>query len=315
MADISESEIDAAVSAIMQSDQSESPVVQTSKGPDLSALARTYHERLQSEFAQVGFDPSRVEKLYNKYKTEADKLFKKQILPAASKSVKPTKSDQDWVKNKRRVYELIAGKPLVTFPLVLSRPRLIYAVPSASLVDKHIENWNSWARWQHYDTQETSTKTIAVKFLFYWRNNSPNIVVIKTASADLSIRGFCQAIVQPYLFDVSRANMSLTSYQIAHVGGTSISSGDQYFFSLFAQTDGWFFGGYGDFEHGDFDNTMRHVRCRDIVVPSGQWAVFEVGLSGRYNLDKGSIGYYFAGSGHRIACPSLDLELSLVVQS
>jgi hypothetical protein len=316
MADSSESQIKAAVFAIMERDQSEPPPVQTSKGADLSALARTHHERLRSEFAQAGFDLSRLEKLYNEYKTEAGKLFKKPKQPADSKSVKPTKSDQEWTENKKRVYELIAGRPLVTVPFVLNRPRLIYAVPQASLVEKHIESWNSWARWHHYDTQETgsSTKTVGVKFLFYWRNNSPNVVVIKNASADLSIRGFCQAIVQPYLFDHSSANMGLTSYQTAHVGGTSIGSGDHYFFSLYAATAGWFFGGSGDFQHGDLD-IVRHVRCRDILVPSDQWAVFEVGLSGLYQLDNGSIGYYFAGSGHRIACPSLVLDLSLVVQS
>ena len=152
MADMSKSELKAAASAVMERDQSETPLSQKSQRADLSALRRTHHERLQSEFAKAGFDFSRIEKLYKDYKGEAHKLTKKQLPSVHKKPAKPNRGDHEWVKNKKRVYELIGGRPLVTFPVVIDTPVAIYSIPSGALIDSHIESWNSWAMWNHRDT-------------------------------------------------------------------------------------------------------------------------------------------------------------------
>ena len=175
MAAISNSELKAAVSEIMERDQSETPLSQKSHRVDLSALRRTHHERLQSEFVKAGFDLSRFEKLHNDYTKEARKLLEKQMPSIDSKPVKPTKSDQEWTENKKRVYELIGGRPLVTFPIVIEFPIAIYSIPSGALIESHIESWNSWARWKHRDINSgDDAKQAFLKFLFAWRNNSPN---------------------------------------------------------------------------------------------------------------------------------------------
>jgi len=119
MADISNSELKAAVAVFMERDQSETALRQKSQRVDLSALRRTHYERLQSEFSKAGFDFTRLEKLHTDYKKEARKLLEKQMPSVDSKPVTPTKSDQEWRENKRRVYELIGGRPLVTFPFVI----------------------------------------------------------------------------------------------------------------------------------------------------------------------------------------------------
>jgi hypothetical protein len=62
MAEISKSELEAAVSAIMQRDESKPPSAQMPQRAELSALRHTYHERLQSEIAKAGSNFSRLEK-------------------------------------------------------------------------------------------------------------------------------------------------------------------------------------------------------------------------------------------------------------
>ena len=77
MAKISNSELRAAVSAIMERDQSETPLRQMSKRADLSALSRTHREGLQSEFAKAGVDFGRLEKLHSDYKKERSQTHRK----------------------------------------------------------------------------------------------------------------------------------------------------------------------------------------------------------------------------------------------
>jgi hypothetical protein len=167
------------------------------------------------------------EKLYNEYKEETRKLFEKQIPPADSKPVKPTKSDQEWVDNKKRVYELIAGRALVTFPVVIDAPVGIYSEPSGSLLDSHIQSWNSWASWRHDDSRPTSVeegifRDAYLRFLFAWKNNTPNVAVIKSASADLSFRGLCVAWADPFLLLSSEVFIDLTHLLRVFVGPTTI---------------------------------------------------------------------------------------------
>jgi hypothetical protein len=323
VARISNPELKTAVSAIMERDESKTPLSQVSQRPDLSALSRTYHDRLKSEFAKAGFDFGRLEKLYTDYRKEANRLIEKQMPSVDSRPVRPTKSDQQWTQNKKRVYELIGNRPLVTFPIVIDKPIAIYSIPSGALADSHIESWNSWATWNHRDTEYGSDagRLAFLKFLFAWQNNSPNPVVVKTASADISTRGFCSARANPFSFWNTRTDLLLIPYHRAHVGTTSIRESSFSILFLTAFTHGYLFGGQVDLQATDIDQ-VSHVRCQDIVVPSHQLAIFEVGVRGYYWISSigpgggdGDVNYLFAGSGRRIACPSLALELSLVVQS
>jgi hypothetical protein len=324
MAAISNSELKAAVSEIMERDQSETPLSQKSHRVDLSALRRTHHERLQSEFAKAGFDFSRLEKLHNDYTKEALKLLEKQMPSIDSKPVKPTKSDREWTENKKRVYELIGGRPLVTFPVAIDSPIAIFSIPSGALVDSHIESWNSWARWNHRDKSSgDEDKQAFLKFLFAWRNNSPNPVIIKNASADLSTRGFCFVRADPAVYFGCLTQLFFSVYHRAYVGTTTFSGDDRLILNILADADGYLFGGQVELDSRDI-NRVDHVRCQDIVVPGHGVAIFDVGVEAFYSIlsglygyggGEGMVQYLFTASGRRIACPSLVLEISLVVQS
>jgi hypothetical protein len=66
MPEISNSELKAAVSAIMQRDQSKPPPRETPQPlAELSEFRRTHLELLQSELAKAGLDFGRLEKLYD----------------------------------------------------------------------------------------------------------------------------------------------------------------------------------------------------------------------------------------------------------
>jgi len=78
MPEISNSELKAAVSAIMQRDRSElSPRETPQPLAELSELRRAHLDLLQSELAKAGLDFGRLEKLYDEDKEKAGKLFKK----------------------------------------------------------------------------------------------------------------------------------------------------------------------------------------------------------------------------------------------
>lgn len=320
MLEISNSELKAAVSAIMQRDQSKPPPGEMPQLAELSELRRAHHERIQSELAKAGLDFGRLEKLYAEHKEEAGKLFEKRALPDDSKPVEPPEIDREWTKNKKRVYELIAGRPLVPFPIVLDAPVAIYSVPSASLVDSHIGSWNSWARWKHNDSRSGSGFSFPdweyanIRFLFAWQNNTSNVAIIKRARADLTVRGQLQAIAHPPLLIDVNTDVNLFAYHRVFVGSTSITSDRHYITGTVAHTDGWLKGGTGDFETVDF-NRVKPVIFEDIFVPTNQFAVFDVGLEAEYKIQNGTVHYVFTGLDRYIACPSLVLELSLIVQS
>lgn len=320
MPEISNSELKAAVSAIMQRDQSKAPDGETPRLAELSDLRRAHHERLRSELAKAGLDFDRLEKLYDEHKEKAGKLFEKLMPPDDSTPVEPMEIDRAWTENKKRVYELIAGRPLVTFPIVLDAPAAIYAVPSASLVDSHIGSWNSWARWKHNDSRSGSGFSFPdweyanIRFLFAWQNNTPNVAVIKRARADLTVRGQLQAIAHPPLLIGVNTDVSLFAHHRVFMGSTSMTSNRHYITGTVAYTEGWLKGGTGDFETVDF-NRVKPVIFEDILVPANRFAVFDVGLEAEYKIQNGAVHYVFAGRDRYVACPSLVLELSLVVHS
>ncbi|PVE23762.1 hypothetical protein DC522_14275 [Microvirga sp. KLBC 81] len=320
MAENSRSQVKAAISAIMQRDQSKPPPGETPQNAELSALRRAHLERLQSELANAGLDFGRLEKLYDEYKNEADKVFEKLTPPVDSKPMEPMESDREWTENKKRVYDLIGGRPLVTFPIVLDAPAAIYSVPSASLVDSHIGSWNSWATWKHNDSRSGSGFSFPdweyanIRFFFAWQNNSPNVAVIKRARADLTVRGQLQAIAHPPLLIGVNTDVLLYAHHRVFVGSTSLTTDHHYITGTVAYTEGWLKGGTGDFETVDF-NRVKPVIFDDILVPANQFAVFDVGLEAQYKIQNGAVHYVFTGPSRYIACPSLVLELSLVVQS
>lgn len=137
----------------------------------------------------MGLDFGTLEKLYDKYKQEAGKLYEKLTPRDDPRPVELTERDREWTDNKKRVYELIAGRPLVTFPIVLDAPTVIYSIPSGFLLDSHVGSW----RWKHSDSRSGflfyDWEYAYIRFLFAWHNNTPNVAVIKRARADLTLRG------------------------------------------------------------------------------------------------------------------------------
>jgi hypothetical protein len=120
-------------------------------------------------------------------------------------------------------------------------------------------------------------------------------------------------IVFPNWITFSCAWAMLKAHQKAHVRDTIVSSDFEDLVWLPKCTEGWLTGGIGDIGVEELD-VKPHVRCQDILVPSGETAIFEVGLDGHYYIeDEGIIDFRFDYG--RVVCPALYLELSLVVQS
>lgn len=319
MAAASSSAVEAAVAAIRQRDQAE-PAPGGRRRVDLSALRRTHHERLQSELTRAGLDLASLEKAYQAYRAEADRLLAEQAPAADSKPCKPSRGDREQARARQRAYELLAGRPLIVLPVLIDAPVAIYSQPAGALVDSHIESWNSWATWNHRDDRSTDGRQAYLKFLFAWQNDTPYPVVVRSAGADIAARGFCLARADPSWLDHTNASQGLYAYHRAHVGADQITGDHRLLLYQITHTDGWLLGGEVQMVAEDIDRTS-HVRCRDVVVPGGSIAVFEVGIEADYSLGDVSSGggegmhqFLFAHSGRRIACPSLDLEVVLIFQ-
>ncbi|MET9020695.1 hypothetical protein ABZV93_11975 [Actinopolymorpha sp. NPDC004070] len=323
MTGISKAQLDSAISAIVESGESEPPADGQARHAELSALRRTHYERLRSEFADAdaGF-LGRLQALSREYRDEVASVLERRAPTVESGAVEPTRSDREWIDNRKAVYELIAGRPLVTFPVVIDAPVAIYSTPSSSLIDSHIERWGSWATWLRQDVREANWelpaphfKTASLNFLFAWQNDSANPVVIKRASADLSLRGHCEAIAWPTDWSLvdSNVDLALRAHHRVYLASTAITGYDEYIFYRVAHALPVLLGGtHEDIENVELD-LVKHLACHDIVVPSNRLAIFQVGILTEHLIMNGSVNYFFTGSGRRILCPSLALELSLVV--
>jgi hypothetical protein len=318
MADNPKSQIKAALSTITERDRLARPHWQKSQRDELSALARAHHERLQSELAKAGLDFARLEQLHDEFEKEAEKLFEKRRPPTVSKPTKPSTVNQAWAENKRQVYKLLAGRPSVTFPYFIVAPLEIYADPPDSLLEWHIASWDSWARWRHMVREAhwvfPDFVPTRLRFVFAWRNETALPIVVRSASCDISLLGQCHTQANPPFLLSSNVDLDLWAYEDV-VAGSTITSDDRPCVILHAYTPGFLSGGEGGYDYHEFPpGTVKHVACHDILVPSGEWAIFDVGLRGHYYVMKGEMEYQFEAGANRVTCPALVLELSLVVQ-
>lgn len=320
MAKDPKSKIEDLVSEIMKRDQSKPRSAENPHLAELSRLRGDHIEWLQSELSEAGIDIERLEKQYDKFRKETDKLYGKLTPPDDRKPVELTESDRAWMDNKKRVYELIGGRPLVTFPIVIDAPIAIYSTPSGSLLDSNIESWNSWAKWKHNDSRDGTGflfydwEYAYIRFLFAWHNNSTEVAIVKHARADLTVRGQLQAIAHPPLLVDVNTDLNLYANHRVFVGSTSLTTDHHYITGTVAYTKGWLMGGTGDFATVDF-NRVKPVIYEDILVPPNQFAIFDVGLEAEYKIQKGEVHYVFTGPSRYLSCPSLALELSVAVKA
>jgi hypothetical protein len=81
MAKDPKSEIEDLVSEIMKRDQTRPRPADNPHLAELSKLRSDHIERLQSELAEVGLDFEKLEKRYDKFRKETDKLYGKLTPP------------------------------------------------------------------------------------------------------------------------------------------------------------------------------------------------------------------------------------------
>jgi len=320
MARKSDSDIETAISEIIQRDQSSPRTPGNLHLSELAKLRSAYLEKLGTELNEAGLGLERLQKRYDEFRKEADSLYGKLAAPDDRKPVELTESDQASIANRKQVYELIGGRPLVTFPIVIDAPTAIYSIPSGSLLDSNIASWNSWAKWRHNDKRDGSAflfydwEYAYIRFLFAWRNTSSEPAVVKRARADLTVRGQLQAIAHPPFIGGVNTDVQLYANHRVHVGSSTLARDNHYITGTVAFTEGWLMGGIGDFETVDF-NRVKPVIFEDIIVPPHQFAIFDVGLEATYKIQIGEVNYIFTGPGRYLACPSLAIELSLVVKA
>ena len=179
-----DSDLKAAVSAILKREQSERSELQTSPDPQFAALSRKLGEKLQPIYSAAGFDIKKIRELQSEHRNAFDQLLEKRK-PKIDKSF--TLRLRERTSNKKRALELAGGKPLTITQIVLDKPTSIYATPSGTLVDDHIESWNSWAKvrfikddWGGY---------ARLKFFFGWRNPSSEFSAVINAKGEIVAHG------------------------------------------------------------------------------------------------------------------------------
>jgi hypothetical protein len=131
-----DSDLKAAVSAILKTERAERSELQTSPDPQFAALSRKLGEQLQPIYSAAGLDIKKIRELQSEHRNAFNQLLEKSK-PKIDKSFASRLRER--TSNKKRALELAGGKPLTITQIVLDKPISIYAAPSGMFVDEHIE--------------------------------------------------------------------------------------------------------------------------------------------------------------------------------
>src|ERR1700722_15241513 len=190
-----DSDLKAAVSAILKRERSERSELQTSPDAQFAALSRKLGEKLQPIYSAAGLDIKKIRELQSEHRNAFNQLLEKSK-PKIDKSFASRLRER--TSNKKRALELAGGKPLTITQIVLDTPISIYVWPSGMSVDDHIESWNSWAKVRF--TKDDWGGYTRLKFFFGWRNPSSEFAAVINAKGEIVAHGRFVVAAYPGFF-------------------------------------------------------------------------------------------------------------------
>jgi len=318
-AKIDKAKLTAAIDKIKDRKRPELELLQMARQSKQAKLRRKLGKQLRSQFEGATFDAKKIDQVLARNHAALAAVLKKEGAAAAKKMGPIIKQQQQGIANTRKALEQIKLQPLVTTPIPISTPFLIYATPVGILTDTHTEPFNNWAKFFYTSDQDTADSNVVVNFYFAWQNNSDFLAVIN-CSTNLIANGLIEDTADPGWFFPGSAWLSLWAKLTVFLGATTINyQGTQQtqMGSVFVDA------GYSEIASPGTINGQDVVgsfalSCNDIQVKPGQIVVFEVACLANWWIDEGgsiTLSFDFDPAGQQLMCPALQVDLLTAPQS
>jgi hypothetical protein len=308
MAQLSESEARAAISAIIEREEREGII----SPEEISLRNRVWTQRnlkkhLEPIFAEVvdrlGLDKEKIGRALAQHQDEVTKYLKEQQADTDKKFAVLTKRYQEEMANRKAAIEQIIALAPAARLTYLDRPIFISAAPTGILIDDHIESYKSFAKVFSEVTEDWTYGYRSVSFWFVWPNESDDDVMVKGASAFLTVAGKCTAHTDWSVTWPNSAYLSLYGALGVYVGQTF--SGGLIEYIEHCDLSGTVFGG------DDSKDVFRTVvpSVSEILVQAHQAAIIFVRLFLGYRLNEGYVKAELDKVEPFVSCPLLWLNI------
>jgi hypothetical protein len=318
-AKIDKAKLKAAIDKIKDRKRPELELLQMARQSKQAKLRRKLGKQLRAQFEGAKFDAKKIDKVLARNHAELAAALKKEGAAAAKKMGPIVKQRQQGIANTRQALEQIKFQPLVTTPIPISTPFLIYATPVGMLTDTHTEPFNNWAKFFYTSDEDTADSNVVVNFYFAWQNNSDFLAVIN-CSTNLIANGLIEDTADPGYFFPGSAWLSLWAQLTVFLGSTTINyQGTQQtqMGSVFTEASYSEIGSPGTITGQDVVGSFA-LSCNDIQVQPGQVVVFEVACLADWWIDEGgsiTLSFDFDPAGQQIMCPALQVDLLTAPQA
>ena len=310
---IDKAQLKAAIDKIKDRKRPELELLQMARQSKQAKLRRKLGKQLRSQFEGATFDARKIDKVLARNHAELSAVLKKEGAATAKKMGPIIKQQQQGIANTRKALKQIKFQPLLTTPIPISTPFLIYATPVGMLTDTHTEPFNNWAKFVYSSDENTAYSSVVVNFYFAWQNNSDFLAVIN-CSTNLIANGIIEDTADPGWFFPGSAWLSLWAQLTVFLGSTTINyQGTQLKQMGQVLTEAGFseIGSPGTINSQDIVGTFA-LSCSDIQVQPGQIVVFEVACLANWWIDEGgsiTLSFDFDPAGRQLMCPALQVDL------
>jgi hypothetical protein len=300
-----DSQLQAAVAAIVKRERSTPRKAEAPAVAKLSKLRRKHGRQLERALAEAGVVTDDMKRLHLDYRAAANDLIA--FRSRAGAGAEAAKHRDAFLANRKRALGHVAGKLFAVTPIVLDKPLSILFQPSGMYVEDRIASFDSWAKFFHEDAADTGYRELAVKFFFSWQNPSDYVAVINVR-ADLLVRGLCLANAVGSTWTGGDALVNLWSSLRIHAPGGAIGNRQTKALAT-VQADCWpgIFASAGDVQSVLLDEATS-LEFAYLLVDPGQLLVIEVALTGDYAIDDGGVQLAFSND-YRVTCPGVVVEL------
>jgi hypothetical protein len=318
-AKIDKAELRAFIDKIKDRKRPELELLQMARQSKQAKLRRKLGKQLRSQFEGATFDAKKIDQVLARNHAALAAALKKEGAATAKKLGQVIKQQQQGIANTRKALEQIKFQPLVTTPIPISTPYLIYATPVGILTDTHTEPFNNWAKFFYSSDQDTADSRVVVNFYFAWQNNSDFLAVIN-CSTNLIANGLIEDTADPGWLFPGSAWLSLWAQLTVFLGATTINyqgAQQQQMGSVFTEASYSEIGSPGTINAQDVVGSFA-LSCSDIQVQPGQIVVFEVACFADWWIDEGgsiTVSFDFDPAGRQLMCPALQVDLLTAPQS
>jgi hypothetical protein len=282
-------------------------------------LRQKLGKQLQPLFAGAAFDARKIDKALTQAHAGLNDVLKKERAAAAKRMAPIVKQRQKGLANTRKALDQIKFQPLVTTPIPITTPYLIYATPVGMLHDTHVEPWNNWAKFTYSSDRNTAYDSVVVNFYFAWQNNSDYLAVIN-CSTNLLMNGMIEATADPGWFFPGSAWLEMWARLTVFAGATTINyqgTQQRQMGTVYTEAGYSEIGSPGTIESTNIFGTYA-LSCADIHVDPGRIVVFEVACSADWWIDMGgsiTLDFDFDPAGYQVMCPALQVDLLTAPQA